>query len=186
MGVGGGSTVAVDLVGTYLDKFDVTNIPGGDTFDCAGKFGFSQCGTPLPKLRTKLRLSYTMENGLGLTGAWRFFSKVNNEQKTLDGGAPVCPPGPGDGSFGDQSSFGSADPLCINNDVSKINAQSYFDLALVARLGDNYTFRLGAQNILDNTPPVLDSNYTNNGSNTYAQVYDSLGRYIYAGIQLNF
>ena len=32
--------------------------------------------------------------------------------------------------------------------------QNYFDLALTARIGDHYSFRLGVNNILDRDPPI--------------------------------
>jgi outer membrane receptor protein involved in Fe transport len=156
LGLGKGSSVTFDLVGTYLDKFDVTRLAGGDVVSCAGKFG-DECGTPLAKWRHKLRVTWANESGLSASVAWRYFNSVNNDS-----------------------------PDNYAAEVQKISSVSYFDLSLQARIGDNYTFRLGAQNLLDKTPPFLDGNFSNNGSNTYAQVYDSLGRYIYAGIQLNF
>ncbi|WP_114227290.1 MULTISPECIES: TonB-dependent receptor plug domain-containing protein [Sphingomonas] len=170
----GRQSISFDLVGTYLDRFDITPVPGGDKLSCAGAYGFNYCGTPLPKWRSKLRVTYQLTPELGITGAWRYFGKVTNDAIKIDG-VSECP------------SSGAADPNgCINRAVAHIGSQSYFDLTLVARISDKYTFRIGAQNILDKAPPVLDSNYSNNGSNTYAQVYDSLGRYIYAAVQLNF
>jgi outer membrane receptor protein involved in Fe transport len=166
------SSLTFDLVGTYLDKFKVTPAPGLDSYDCAGAFGFAYCGTPLPKWRHKARVTYQINDALAVTGAWRYFSRVKNDQIKIDG-TPVCAGTP----TGD---------ACINERVAKIPAISFFDLSFAARISDKYTFRLGAQNILDKTPTVLDGNYTNNGSNVYAQVYDSLGRYVYAAIQLNF
>jgi len=152
----GTNSLTFDMVGTYLDKFDVTRQEGGTIVTCAGEFG-DECGTPLPKWRHKLRVTWAMDNGLSLSGAWRFFNHASNDS-----------------------------PAIYAAEVQKIPSVSYFDLSLSARIGDHYTFRLGAQNLLDKTPPFLDGNFTNNGSNVYAQVYDSLGRYIYASVQLNF
>jgi outer membrane receptor protein involved in Fe transport len=47
------------------------------------------------------------------------------------------------------------------------------------------TWRLGAQNLLDRQPPISPG-YSNNRSNTDAQVYDSLGRYFYTSVTLDF
>ena len=78
-----------------------------------------------------------------------------------------------------------------------IPAQNYFDLALTFRMGDHYAFRLGVNNMLDREPPLVGSARSGafgsgacpagpcNG-NTFAQVYDALGRYIYAGVTLDF
>ena len=164
------SSVLFDLNGTYLNEYKVTKVAGGPSYDCAGAYGFTNCGTPLPEWRHKLRVTYQITPEFALSGAWRYFSKVTNDLiKT--GTAVAC---------------GSATTNCINNHIAHINAVNYFDLSAVASLGDHYTFRVGVQNLLDKHPPVLDSSYNSNGSNTYAQVYDSLGRYIYAAIQVNF
>lgn len=156
MDLGESSSVSFDFVGTYLDQFDVTRIAGGSTVSCAGMFG-DNCGTPLPKWRHKLRVTWASKSGLSVSAAWRYFNGSMND---------------------DTASYAP--------EVHKIPTVSYFDLSMSARIGDNYTFRIGAQNLLDKTPPFLDGNFSNNGSNVYAQVYDSLGRYVYAGITLNF
>jgi len=73
--------------------------------------------------------------------------------------------------------------------LAGFNAVSYFDLALTFRVGDHYNFRLGANNVLDREPPVTGSQACPAGpcnGNVYAQVYDALGRYIYAGLTLDF
>jgi len=75
-------------------------------------------------------------------------------------------------------------------------AQDYFDLALTATVGDHYNFRLGVNNILDRAPPLTNQGSSQFGQapcptgpcngNTYPGTYDALGRYIYAGVTLNF
>jgi len=154
----GHSSIAFDLIGTYLNEYKVTPLAGGSSYNCEGQFGLT-CGTPLPQWRHKLRATFQAPNGLGFSAAWRFFSGVTNDQ-----------------GLGDN----------VNPAVRRIPDVSYFDLSLSARIQSKYTLRIGAQNLFDRTPPVLDSNYSNNGSNTYAQVYDSLGRYVYAAITLAF
>ena len=70
-----------------------------------------------------------------------------------------------------------------------IPGQSYFDLALTARLADRYNFRLGANNIFDTEPPVSGQEVTPlpfGTGNTFPQVYDALGRYLFAGITIDF
>jgi len=79
---------------------------------------------------------------------------------------------------------------------SHIGSQSYFDLSLSARIGNHYTWRLGATNLFDKEPPLVTSGSGAFGAsacsgtycngNTYPGVYDSLGRYIYTGITLDF
>ncbi len=78
-----------------------------------------------------------------------------------------------------------------------IKAQNYFDLATTYTFGDHYNFRLGVNNILDNDPPlVTGGNASLGGSNlcpsgpcngnTFPGTWDALGRYIYAGVTLDF
>lgn len=162
----GSSSLAFDLVGTYLDKYKVQPLAGNldiGSYDCAGLFG-GTCGTPLPKWRHKARLTWTGDSGVSISGAWRFFKGTKN----------------------DLTSSNALLSGAYNPAVEKIPSVSYFDLSSAFDFADHYTLRVGAQNIFDKTAPVLDSNYTNNGSNVYAQVYDALGRYVYASIQLRF
>ena len=68
-------------------------------------------------------------------------------------------------------------------------AQSFFDLALTARLGDKLNLRLGANNIFDRSPPVAGGAVVgppSGNGNTFPQVYDALGRYMFAGVTVDF
>ena len=134
----------------------VTNPGVGPDIECVGKAG-NLCGTPNPKWRHQTRVSFDLPNGMGASVRWRYFDPVD-----LDGGRPGA---------------------------SHFDAQNYFDLALTWEIGDHYNFRLGANNILDREPPITGSQACPAGfcnGNTFAQVYDALGRYIYAGVTLDF
>jgi outer membrane receptor protein involved in Fe transport len=117
-----------------------------------------------------MRLGFTMPNGLGISGQWRYFSAVKNDTLSDDQDLNFL--------LGSHALPGDA----------KLNAQSYFDLALTARIADKYNFRLGANNILDSDPPVSGGAALGGFSNgnTYPQVYDALGRYIFAGVTIDF
>jgi len=65
-----------------------------------------------------------------------------------------------------------------------IKAASYFDLALTARLQQRLNLRLGVNNMFDREPPIVGAPAAN--GNTFPQVYDSLGRYVYAGFTVDF
>ncbi|WP_324805655.1 TonB-dependent receptor [Sphingomonas sp. LY29] len=153
------------LVGTYLDKLEVN--PLGDiTYDCAGYFG-NQCGTPNPKWRHKFRLGFTFPSGIGISGQWRHFSRVKN-----------------DAASNDEDLSGT-----VLEGNKELKAQNYFDLALSARIRDQLNLRVGANNILDRRPPlgggqVIPAGFGN--GNTFPQVYDSLGRYLFAGFTVDF
>jgi iron complex outermembrane receptor protein len=168
-------TLNFSMAGTYLRELSVdTGLRPGVTgqdgiYDCKGFYG-NTCGTPSSKWRHTARLGFTLPNGLGISGRWRYFSAVDLD--TLSTDLDLAPGGP------------SAAPA-----NAKINAQSFFDLALSARITDKYNFRLGANNILDKQPPIVGSEVSNapfGNGNTYPQVYDALGRYLFAGVTVDF
>jgi outer membrane receptor protein involved in Fe transport len=175
-------TLNLSYVSTILDKLEIdTGVPGttaglNGKFDCAGFYG-TTCGSflsgaPNPKYRHKLRTGFTLPNGLGISGQWRYFSSVKNDQMSSD-----C----------DMSNVCAAPTAAPAN--QKINAQSYFDLALTARLADRYNFRLGMNNVLDRDPPIVGSEVAGapfGNGNTFPQVYDALGRYLFAGVTIDF
>ena len=170
--LGGMGTLNLSMVGTYLTHLDVN--PLADiVYNCAGFYGL-QCGTPVPKWRHKLRVGFTMPNGLGISGQWRYFSAVKD-----------------DATSSDPDLAGVVRPL-----DAKLNARSYFDVTLTARLADRYNFRMGVQNLLDTDPPLAGTNASGaygarsappyGNGNTFPQVYDSLGRYMFAGVTVDF
>jgi len=183
--LGGAGTVNVSYVATILDQLVIdtgvtpTSGTGNGKFDCAGYYG-NTCGSflsgaPNPKYRHKLRLGFTMPNGLGVSGQWRYFSSVKN-----------------DGLNDDCDINGSTPAGCIANVAPanrKIPSQSYFDLALTARVADKFNFRVGANNLFDKEPPIVGGEVSNapfGNGNTFPQVYDALGRFLFAGVTIDF
>ena len=74
----------------------------------------------------------------------------------------------------------------------RISAQDYFDLTAVLRVQRHYVLRIGARNIFDRSPPIVTS--LNPGcanphggcnGNTFPQLYDPLGRYVFAAITVD-
>ena len=156
-----------------------------DLADQAGKSADSGVGrfagsTPSPKWRHKLRVGFSMPNGLGLSGQWRYFSAVHLRRC---GGRPGLR-----GEHRNPIARGmiAEAPLPGNQ---KLNAVSYFDLALTARITNKFNLRFGANNIFDRQPPlaggqVIPAGFGN--GNTFPQVYDALGRYMFAGVTVDF
>ncbi|MFT3978314.1 MAG: TonB-dependent receptor [Sphingomonas bacterium] len=150
--------------GTYVDQFRFAK--AGAAFDCAGLYG-AQCGYPQSKWRHQLRLSWQGQSGIGISGAWRYLSGTTFERA---------------------SQYSDLQGPYVTEDAH-VGAQSYFDLALTARVQDKYTFRIGANNILDRDPPIMSATASpissfGNG-NTYPGIYDSLGRYIFVGLSID-
>jgi len=106
-----------------------------------------------------------MPSGLGFSVQWRHFNAVKLD--TLSGDVDL--------NQGDQSAApGNA----------KLSAREYFDLAFTARLAQRLNLRLGVNNIFDTDAPVNGLSLGN--GNTYPQVYDALGRYLFAGFTIDF
>ena len=114
------------------------------------------CGTPTPRWRHKLRASLFRSQG-GITAAWRHFSGVDSK-------------------------------LPVNPGASRMSAADYFDLAVQFRPSPSVQLRLGANNILDREPPVVGGivGVGFGNGNTYPQVYDALGRYLFAAATVDF
>ncbi len=159
--IGDAGRLSFSFVGTWLDEL-ISNpgVEGVEDTECVGEFG-NICGTPNPEWRHQARVGFDWTSGVGASVRWRHFDSV-----VVDDLSDTTRPG--------NASFDAVD---------------YFDLALTFEVGDNYNFRLGANNILDKTPPVVGSQACPAGpcsGNVFSQVYDALGRYIYAGVTLDF
>jgi iron complex outermembrane receptor protein len=168
-------TLSSSMVGTYLTKFSTDN---GLTpvYDCVGLYG-STCGTPAPHWRSKSRLTLTMPSGIGVSVQARYIGKVKAD------------------SLSSNPSLVAADAVFGPGD--HVKAQTYFDLATTYTIGDHYNLRLGVNNIFDKMPPMTTSGSAVVGGsnqcptgpcngNTWPATYDALGRYLYAGITLDF
>ncbi|HEX8641382.1 MAG TPA: TonB-dependent receptor, partial [Allosphingosinicella sp.] len=167
MDIGSFGNLGFNFQGTWLDEL-ITDQGFGVEFDCVGFFG-NQCGTPNPEWRHTARLTWQHPDGYGLTARWRYFGSVDVDDLSEDPDLASSTP-----------------PLAANERLSSVN---YLDLALSFRVGDHYNFRLGVNNILDRDPPLNGSQVCPAGpcnGNTWAQVYDALGRYVFAGVTLDF
>ncbi|MES2883453.1 MAG: TonB-dependent receptor [Pseudomonadota bacterium] len=162
IGLPDAGTFVIDYVGSLLLKQDVTPIPGdsSSTYKCKGKYG-TQCGAPVTEYRHKLRNTWQLpwvDGSLSL--AWRYFDGVKTDGVGLS-----------------------------NNRDAKLKPQSYFDLFGSIRFQKAYTLRVGVNNVLDNDPPIVNSGNISSVSgsgNTYPQVYDALGRFIFSSVTLDF
>ena len=159
--IGSAGRLNMSFVGTWLDsnRFN-PGVPGLEDTECVGTYG-NVCGVPTPEWRHQARVGFDFANGAGASVRWRHFGSV-----VVDNLSPTTRPG-----------------------IAGFDAQNYFDLALTFEVGDHYDFRLGANNIFDREPPVTGSQACPAGfcnGNTFSQVYDALGRYLYAGVTLEF
>jgi len=168
LGVGDWGGVGIDFLGTYTHDYQVfSGIPGAPILQCVGIYGLSCQGNatpqsgPLPSFRSKVRLTYTpLINGLELSVNWRYIGPSNND------------------NTGDTCAF------------CHIDAYNYFDLAAQYRFHDRYTLRVGCNNVFDRDPPIISASQqpsvSSASGNTYPQVYDPLGRYLFVGLTADF
>ena len=141
-------------------------------------------GPPEPRSgATKARLmpwntpfgQYGWFGNLRLSAQWRYFSSVDldatSSQPALTG--PVAP------------------------SDAKLGSRSYLDLLATFKVKDNYSFRIGVNNVLDQDPPLAGFGFPPAGlpsncpagacnQNVYSQMYDTLGRYIFVGLTADF
>lgn len=144
---------------TYLLDITTESLPGDTPFDCAGFYG-SSCGTPNPEYRHIASVGWNSPWNLDTKLTWRHFGNVD---AFTDVGAEA-------GSF-DES----------------LGAQNYFDVAFTYRGIEDVTLRAGVNNILDREPPLSSAVGAGFGNgNTFPQVYDALGRYLFARATINF
>jgi iron complex outermembrane receptor protein len=174
LGLGDNGSVSASLVGTWLDKLVTQPLPGGASFDCKGLYGVT-CGVPAPEWRHKARLTWNTPysygdwvKSLSLSAQWRYFGKV-----TAD-------------SF-------ETNPL-LNNvgaqfaSEKQFSSQSYLDLTANFTVHNNLNFRVGVNNVFDKDPPLAGTNLpgTVGNGNTFPQVYDALGRFVFVGLSADF
>jgi outer membrane receptor protein involved in Fe transport len=107
---------------------------------------------------------------LDLSLAWRYFGNV-----TID--------------YADKNPLIGSTPDTYDKNTKQLSEQNYFDLAAVYTFAEKYTFNFGINNVLDESPPITSSSVAGapyGNGNTYPQVYDSLGRYVFLGLTAKF
>jgi iron complex outermembrane receptor protein len=174
-------SMSFNFVGTWLDKLEAQALPGDDAFDCAGLYGTicsvsSGFTSPNPEWRHKARLSWATPLTYGewfkdftVSLQWRHFNKV-----TLD-------------AFDDHPQLNNPGIQYESDRVLK--SRDYFDLTASWTMRDNLNFRAGVNNIFDKDPPLTGASNCPTGAcsgNTWPQVYDSFGRYLFVGLTADF
>ncbi|HEX2817704.1 MAG TPA: TonB-dependent receptor, partial [Phenylobacterium sp.] len=173
-GLGDNGSISVSMVGTWLDKTVTQPLPGGPSFDCKGLYG-TTCGTPSPEWRHKARLTWNTPysygdwvKSLSFSGQWRYFGKVTAD--SFDANPQLNNPG-------------------LQTAVEqRFSAQSYIDLTANFTVHNNLNFRVGVNNVFDKDPPLAGTNLpaTVGNGNTFPQVYDALGRFVFVGLSADF
>ena len=164
--IGDMGSLAFRLNGTLLDELVTEPIAGtgsvGD-YDCVGLYG-STCGTPNPEWRHNARITWQMPWNVDVSLAWRYFGDVEIDLKDSN---PLL-----------TGAYASAN--------EKLDAQNYIDIAASWTFLESYSVRFGINNVTDEDPPVAVTGAPFGNGNTYPQVYDTLGRYVFMGLTAKF
>jgi outer membrane receptor protein involved in Fe transport len=165
--VGGGHRLGFSLIGTYMINNETKTLPTVDFYDCAGLFG-AICGGVFPEWRHTFRVDWrTPWAGLGISAAWRYLDGVDLDKSSSD--PQLTGPVPATDA--------------------RFPAQSYIDLTAAMTFADNYTLRIGANNLLDEDPPLVGASNCPAGpcnGNTFSQTYDPLGRQWFMSLTVDF
>jgi iron complex outermembrane receptor protein len=169
--VGSAGRLGLNFVATMLDSLEFTPQPGV-TYDCAGLYG-AICGVPAPEWRHKLDATWrTPWSGIDLTVSWRYFDAVKQDSQ-------------------DSNEFLSFLGTTLGADATdaELGSRSYIDITGAVTMADRYTLRLGVNNVFDKDPPLNGSNACPTGpcnGNTWPQMYDAIGRQIFALMTVDF
>jgi len=153
------------FVGTWLSTLETDTGTGtpDSVYDCAG-FYADQCGVPNPEWRHRARMTWSTPWDVDISGTWRHYGEAELAVLASDGS--------------------------LNNGGARIDrffdAENYLDVAAVWQVRDTVTVRAGVNNLLDNDPQLSPSASGTGNGNTFPQLYDSLGRYVFFGVTANF
>jgi outer membrane receptor protein involved in Fe transport len=181
--VGPAGKIRTNLIGTYVDEYIVTPIASDPStkFNCAGLYG-DTCSSgaatanPIFRWRHTLRTTWsTPWEGLDITASWRYFSAMKLDSLSPQANLSAFPSTVANGG--------------ISSSDAAIKAYNYLDLSAAIKVADKITFRVGVNNVFDKDPPVIGGTnlpgVAGNG-NTFPQVYDSLGRFIFGQLTAQF
>ncbi|GAA0621311.1 TonB-dependent receptor [Brevundimonas kwangchunensis] len=165
-GAGAYGSLAFSFVGTWLESLQTDTGLGfaNSVYDCTGYYA-NQCGVPNPEWRHRARMTWVTPWNVDVSGTWRHYGEVEVAVLGADG------------------SLGNAPAARLDR---TLDSQNYLDLAATWQMRDNVTFRAGVNNVLDSDPPLSYSVGTTGNNNTYPQLYDAMGRYMFFGITANF
>jgi iron complex outermembrane recepter protein len=169
--VGRAGSLGLQFIGTYVDEFLTEPLPGASKYDCAGLYG-TVCNTPIPDWRHKLRANWTTPWNMDLALTWRYIAAVDDDRTSSDPNLAAA---------------------VIETD-KHLGSRSYFDLTgsyTFSEVGvfSSVTGRLGINNILDKDPPLVGQDTCPSvvcNGNTFPQVYDTMGRYVFLGLTADF
>jgi len=164
--------VNFNFAGSYVMKFSTQPLPGGSDYNCAGFYG-PTCGPPVPRWKHVLRGTWTTPvDGLDFYAAWR---QINGTSVDKLNPAPLL------------NSGVSPPEITLGQHLPGID---YIDLGGEYSFAKHFTLRVGANNVFDKYPALCQASYCSLASfgngDTYPNVYDALGTYVYINLTAQF
>ncbi len=156
----------IQLAGNWTKEFTVTpiqDLPARKNF-CGGLFG-PTCGEPKFDYKTTSRVTWST-GPLSLSARHRWVSSVKLDVLELPGRR------------------GDTPPAATTEAVPRIGAENYVDLSFKYDLNERLALWGGANNVLDNKPPLLGSRQRRN--NTFPDTYDAVGTEFFVGMSAKF
>ena len=154
------------VTGTLLEELVTEPIAGTGTvgtYDCPGFYG-DTCGVPAPEWRHTARVTWASAVEHGPVARLALLRR--GHRRHLEPG-------------------GVAARAIRRSPMRAASAQDYIDVAASWTFMEAYSVRLGINNVLDEDPPLGGQGSVptavGNG-NTFPQVYDALGRYVFMGL----
>jgi outer membrane receptor for ferrienterochelin and colicin len=149
-------------------------------YNCAGLYGLT-CGSPAPKWRHKLRLTWATPFDVEFSLQWRYIGATSLDANTS---TPLIGGGPGLTQCGSFTVAGIGD--CMG---AHIASYSYFDLAASWQIRPGVELRSGVNNVFGIEPPVLGQDALPLGignGNTFTGIYDVLGRTLFVSATVKY
>ncbi len=155
-----GSSLSFFWLATYLIKSDSIAYVGAPTVKCKGIFS-GACKDPSPDFKFTARATYT-------SGPLTAALNIRYLPSSID------------------YDFLGTELKKPNKDISipHIAAETYIDISFNYDINDNYSMNAGVRNLFNNMPTSLGDNQQQ--ANTYPNVYDLLGTYVFVGAKVKF
>jgi outer membrane receptor protein involved in Fe transport len=171
VGADGWGSVTTNFLGSYLDKWLDSPLPGLGVYNCASKMG-SICENVYSRWKSRMRFTWSTPWDVDISLLWRFVGGVS-----YDGN--------------------SSNPLLNSGNAydfidAHIRDYNYFDLSATWNVRAGVELRGGVNNIFALEPPVLDQSGYGvtpipfGNENTYPGTYDVLGRVIFVGATIKY
>jgi iron complex outermembrane recepter protein len=189
----GFADLALSFVGNWTrsSKYQADVAANSLNRECVGYYSVncSFTGSIQPELQFSQRTTLSFDD-VDVSLLWRWIDGVQFEPQQLAddiAGAIAAGTSPTTGCPDPQGT----DPngCVVDPQFRSIPAEHYFDLTGRWNIGDNVTFTVTVQNLLDNKPKTVGNTIgstTYNSGNVFPSTYDALGRRYAASVKLKF